>query len=361
MRRSRISLDRRPSRGAVEARCVTGLLMLLAIAGCGNAVDRESPTAAFPELRGPYLGQTPPGATPEPFAPGVVCTGIFERDVAMTPDGDEIYFCRVIGNHDYSTILVTRLVEGVWSEPEVVPFARDPRYKYLEPHVTPDGGRLLFLCDRPDTARGETEAGDQDIWAVDRAGEGWGEPYNIGPPVNSDAPEFFPSMTEEGTLYFCRQDPAARAEAIFRATALPDGGYAEPERLPETVNGGAAVFNAFVAPDESYVIACTFGREDAHDQVDYYLSFRAEGERWLGPVNLGEAVNAGKGRGWSPYVTPDGRYFFFMTSRMFPEERGDLGPLSAAGLDDLHNRWGNGQPDIYWVDAAFLHRLRPPR
>jgi hypothetical protein len=50
-----------------------------------------------------------------------------------------------------------------------------------------------------------------------------------------------------------------------------------------------------------------------------------------------------------------------MSSRLVPAERGDLDPLSAAGLQAMHDRWGNGLPDIYWVDAAFLQRLRPPR
>jgi hypothetical protein len=38
----------------------------------------------FPKLTGPYLGQKPPGMKPEIFAPGIVSTGMYERDMAVT-------------------------------------------------------------------------------------------------------------------------------------------------------------------------------------------------------------------------------------------------------------------------------------
>ena len=44
----------------------------------------------------------------------------------------------------------------------------------------------------------------------------------------------------------------------------------ETELLPEQVNCGANRFNAFVSPDESFVIVPAAGMEDAYDGVDYY-------------------------------------------------------------------------------------------
>ena len=57
--------------------------------GCTPGTDE----ADFPELTGEYLGQTPPGDTPQLFAPGIVSTGMYARDIAMTPDGTELYYC----------------------------------------------------------------------------------------------------------------------------------------------------------------------------------------------------------------------------------------------------------------------------
>ena len=67
---------------------VVGLLSLLFFKGYPQQGD-------FPTLKGPYLGQKPPGMTPEIFAPGVISTGYHEvGGPAFTPDLSEIYFHR---------------------------------------------------------------------------------------------------------------------------------------------------------------------------------------------------------------------------------------------------------------------------
>jgi hypothetical protein len=186
---------------------------------------------AFPALSGPYLGQAPPDSEPRVFAPGIVSTGQYERDMAMTPDGREIYYGLMSGQ--LAVIMETRLVDGRWTKPEVAAFSRDPRYFNLEPHISPDGSRFFFLSTRPpdggavpDSLVGQWI--NQDIWVMDREGEEWGEPYNLGAPVNSDAPEFVPSTTRDGTIYFTREEEQTRQSVIYRATW--DGtAYRDPE------------------------------------------------------------------------------------------------------------------------------------
>ena len=134
----------------------------------------------FPVLTGPYLGQKPPGEEPELFAPGIVNTGVATRDIAIMPDGDEIYFARAIGNF-FTTILVSRLENGRWTRPEVAPFAVDPRYRYVEPAISPDGRQMFMAADLPKDPQSE-EPGDFDLWVMDREGNGWSEPRNLGAP-----------------------------------------------------------------------------------------------------------------------------------------------------------------------------------
>jgi hypothetical protein len=121
------------------------------------------PTPRFPDRAGPYLGEKPPGLTPELFAPGLVSTGGFERDVAITPDGQEIFFGLAGSSYRYTTVVSTRLVDGRWTEAEVVPGLDDARYLHLEPALSADGKTLDFLSTRPDPAAGGT-AGNQDIY-----------------------------------------------------------------------------------------------------------------------------------------------------------------------------------------------------
>jgi hypothetical protein len=336
------------------------LLLLVAglAAGCAttpqpDATEGTAPTAAGPRT-GPFLGEQPPGDEARLFAPGVVSTGLYERDFAVTPDGSEIFFCVVLGSFEHSTIVTTRLENGFWTPPEVASFSG--RYKDLEPAISPDGTKLFFMSYRP--RAGETEPReDSDIWVVDRADGQWGEPYNLGSPVNTDGSEFFPSVTADGTIYITRDEPD-RTSFIYRSR-LVDGAYTEPEKLGPGVNSTPLQFNSYVAPDERYLIYGVFGREDSVGGADYYVSFRDEDDTWTGPVNLGERVNTEGSLEYSPYVSPDGKYLFFMAARN-AFNGGNLEPRATYEfLRTLHGEPGNGSPDIYWIDATFIETLRP--
>ncbi len=131
-------------------RALACLLCLVGVACSPNCCDDPESTAAstFPELRGPYLGQMPPRLEPEIFAPGIVSTGLATRDVAMTPDGNELYFAVTLGGR--TMIMVTRQEDGVWTEPAVAPFSG--RYLDIEPTISPMGSGSSFsrLGRRPD-------------------------------------------------------------------------------------------------------------------------------------------------------------------------------------------------------------------
>jgi hypothetical protein len=332
----------------------TGLIMAITAAlfiSCqGPAVPYDS-VSSFPELSGPYLGQVLPDSVPELFAPGVVSTGMFTRDMAISPDGKEIYFCVAIGNYTYSTILYTKEENGLWLPPEIVPFSGGPGVMDFEPALSADGLKLYFLSNRPD---GDEPVGDQDIWVVERNAEGWGLPQNLGEPVNTDGGEFFPSLTSDGTLYFTRNEKGSALNQVFRSRWV-EGKFQEPELLPEQVNCGTNRFNAFVASDESYMIVPAVGMPDAYDGVDYYIVFRDKEDKWSEPINMGAEVNQDNARGWSPYVSPGGEALFFMATRTNEVEEADW---NYENLKVLNDSPGNGNADIYWVNAGFFHILK---
>jgi len=324
-------------------------VLFISCTGSMEPINTESP---FPDLTGPFLGQALPDSVPELFAPGVVSTGMFTRDVAISPDGKEIYFCVAIGNYTYSTILFTKEVNGLWLPPEIVPFSGGPGVMDFEPALSADGSKLYFLSNRPD---GDEPLGDQDIWMVERDDSGaWGVPQNLGEPVNTDGGEFFPSLTSDGTLYFTRNEKGSGLNQVFRSKWV-DGKFQEPELLPEQVNCGTNRFNAFVAPDESYMIVPATGMADAYDGVDYYIVFRDQDDNWSEPINMGAEVNQDNARGWSPYVSPDQKAFFFMATRTNEIDEADWNYES---LKKLYDSPGNGNADIYWVDAGFFRILK---
>ena len=129
---------------------------------------------------------------PEPtlFAPGVISTGEYESHAAFSPDGGTIYFLKNTADFGHWTIVSSQLRNGSWTAPEVVPFSG--RYSDADPFVTPDGSKLYFISTRPVDGKPKE---DLDIWIVERKGDGWGEPRNLGAPINSPGAEWFPTLS----------------------------------------------------------------------------------------------------------------------------------------------------------------------
>ncbi|MCP4547676.1 MAG: hypothetical protein GY835_14545 [bacterium] len=329
------------------------LLLAIVLCGCGGKLVTESPyltDAAGRPLTGDYLGQPLPGDEPERFAPGIVSTGMYTRDFTMTPDGNEIYYLVVVGRYNYTAVLTSKRVDGKWTRPEVAPFSADPDKSVVEPFISPDGKQLLFISDRASDGR---EAGDNDIWVMDRIGAGWGEPHRLEGPVNTENPEFFPSVTRDGTLYFCRADPATRIHLLYRSQ-LVDGRYQEPELLPDVVNCGRSQFNATISPDEDFIIVPVAGKEGGVGGVDYYICFRDGDDNWTGPVNMGDKINTPGSQEFSANLSADGKYLFFMSVRVEEREEPETYQHILATMDQP----GNGGSSIYWMRSDIIDELR---
>jgi hypothetical protein len=62
--------------------------LLLLIVMTINAQEKD-----LPKLAGPYLGQKPPGTTPERFAPEIIPDHFFPHSrLIISPDGKRIYW-----------------------------------------------------------------------------------------------------------------------------------------------------------------------------------------------------------------------------------------------------------------------------
>ena len=325
-------------------------LLLLLVVACTSQNSNDN---TFKELTGDYLGMNLPGDSAQLFAPGIVSSGLADRDIAIYPDGSEIYFCRNAGGFKAATIFYVKRTDGKWSEPKVAEFAIDPRYIYIEPHITLDGSKFYFASNKQ--ASGE-ELGSMEIWCADRIDDHWGEPYNLGAPINTESDQYFPSLTKSGNLYFTSEDSLTNEEFIYRSK-LVDGVYQKPEMLPENVNMGRARFNTFISPDEDYMIVPAFGMPDSYGATDYYIVFRNEEDQWSKPMNMGNKINSNNGQEWSASLTPDGKYIFFMSAKitddkLFKED------YSVTSFKKIHNSPQNSLSDIYWISADFIKELK---
>jgi hypothetical protein len=113
-------------------------------------------------LRGPYLGQTPPGSTPVVFAPNVVSTEGGELNSVFSPDGREFYFTR------QRRAWLVREENGVWRRPQRLALAGE--YSTVDMFVAGDGTRMYLCSERPLGGQEEAKK-DRDIWVVTRTNQ----------------------------------------------------------------------------------------------------------------------------------------------------------------------------------------------
>lgn len=319
---------------------INNLLIVLIIAGLNYSCEKESSK---------YLGQLTPGDIPVIFAPGIISTGLYERDMAISPDGDEFYFSLFMG--DWNTIMVSKEVNGKWQEPVVAPFARDTNYFFAEPAFSYDGKKIFYLSTKP--RENETPKpgwSNQNIWFAERLENG---EWDVGKPLpqNINAmDEFYPSLTKDGTLYFCRTNMESGVSQIFRSR-MNEGIFQDPELLPSPVNSKGTIFNAAIAPDESFLIGCVAGRDSLKpaNQASYILFFRNDDDTWSQGIDLVKEMNLPCPNAISISLSPDAKYLFFSSSRKLISFK-DVEPFwSYSKLSKRRISYGNGNSDIYWI------------
>ncbi len=325
------------------------LLASLVVLACAPAAldstraQKTSRPAAHPYASSKPLTQ------PTIFAENVLCTGDFESHPAFAPDGRTVYFLKDAPDFGFWTIVHSTWRAGRWTTPEVAPFSG--RYSDADPFITPDGARLYFISTRPLDARRPAPK-DLDIWVVERDARGlWGEPKNLGSPVNSGGAEWFPTIAANGTIYFGSDRAGGRGRTDIYRARLVGGRYAEAENLGDSINTQFNEFEPLVAPDESFLIFMAGGRQDSRGGFDLYLSYNHDGA-WTQPVNLGDKINS-SGNEYSPTISPDGRYFFWTSTRGFAAK-----PLPRRlNYRELSARLrgpANGLGDIYQIDLSEL-------
>ncbi len=233
---------------------------------------KESNDSDFSSLKGSYLGQKPPGKTPEIFAPGIISTGFSERIAAFTPNGRELYY--VMTGAPYSVILFTKEVDGRWTKPKIAPFSG---YRSAEFNISPDGNKIVFIY-KPHNP------GDL-VWMVEREEGTWGDPFSLPPYISG-----YPTLAENSNLYFNSLNEDNESWDLYMSEYIK-GDYSYPLHLGDNINNELHEADPFVAPDESYLI---FARRDPEGfgGADLFISFRDEDGNWTKSINMGENINS---------------------------------------------------------------------
>jgi len=280
---------------------------------------------------------------PMVFAPGVVSTNLYERDMAISPDGQEMFYTLQSPLGLFSTIMyLYKNGKGIWSSPQVAPFSG--KYSDMEPAFTQDGQKLFFVSNR--SVKGDSLK-DYDIWQIEKKDGQWVHPVNLGAPINTPENEFYPSVANNGNLYFTANYPRGKGKEDIYVAHWMNGKYAEPVSLDSAVNSPLYEFNAFVSPDESFIVFTSYGRKDDMGRGDLYISTKDQSGNWKPAKNL-TWLNSPR-LDYCPFVSFDKKLFFFTSERNTIKEKYDGQPADYQQLIDSYLGILNGNANIYWV------------
>jgi len=303
-----------------------------------------------PVLKGPYIGQKPPGKILEVFEPNYVSTGLDELNSVFSPDGREFYFC--VRNLSGAVSIFQMRMEGeIWSQPALLPFAS--RFGDIDVTISPDGNTLLFSSRRPLPGSKQPKE-DYDFWMANRENGTWGIPTYLGKDINSDSQDFYPMMTNSRTIYFSSQREGPGTNNIYKSIWI-NGKYSAAVKLDEAINTDHREFDPYVSPDERILIFAST-RPEGFGASDLYISFKDKEGNWTNAQNLGNVINSA-GSEYCPMISSDGKYFFFTSARMNLRGTPDK-PLTYNEFMIYHNSSVNGFSDIYWVDAEIIEKLK---
>lgn len=273
-----------------------------------------------------YLNQKPPGFVPKIFAPGLISiANESEFGSVFNKDATEFYYG--VDRDGKSEIRFTRLVDTTWKAPKTL--LSHEKYSCNDPFLSPDENRLYFISNR--SLNGADSKADYDIWYIEREANGWStQMHNAGPNINSSKNEYYISFTKEGSMYFSTNVMATGGNSRdfdINVSEFINDKYQKSFPLSDSINTKAYEADVFVAPDASYLIFCAI-RKEGFGQGDLYISFKDDKGNWSKAKNMGALINTA-GHELCPFVTKDGKYFFYTSNR-----------------------------DIYWVDATIIHTLR---
>jgi Tol biopolymer transport system component len=180
-------------------------------------------------------------AAPENLGPNVNSEHN-DYDPCLSPDGTFLYFSsnrHSAGSEEDYDLYVCLRTDAGWSKPRALSGVNTPANEW-EPMLARDGRTLYLTSNRPRPGPDGTPRTDYDLYAASLTrDQGWGNPVNLGPEVNSEHDEFDPAINPRNdALLFVRgiRDGDRYEVRIWNAAPrpVPLGPILRLDRFPRT-------------------------------------------------------------------------------------------------------------------------------
>ena len=205
----------------------------------------------------------------------------------ISADGKKLYLTGCGWSRDSSCdIYVSEWKDGRWAMPKPLSEGINTRSWESQPCVSSDGKELYFVSRR---------SGQADIYCCKRNADGtWGEPQNLGKPINTKGTEMAPFLHPDGhTLYFSSDMHVGMGGFdLFMSRRGDDGQWQEPVNLGFPINTNGDEINFFVAADgkTAFISSQREGGQGGYDMYTFDLpeEIRSDSANYLATVDVVE-------------------------------------------------------------------------
>ncbi|MFY7672410.1 hypothetical protein ACOSP6_15120 [Tenacibaculum sp. MEBiC06402] len=271
------------------------------------------------------------------------------RDFTLSSNGNEAYFTIQNVNETKGAIVKTEKINDTWTNFEIVSFSG--KHRDIEPFLSPDNLKLYFSSNRPHGK--DNKQTDYDIWFVERTSinSAWSQPKNIGSPVNTTYNEFYPSVSKSNNLYYTSDQFTAISKDDILLSKWNGENYDQPIQLSKNINSKGYEFNAYISPDEDFLLYTVYGAKDGFGSGDLYVSFKNKNGEFTKRQNLGKSINSDR-MDYSPYYDKTSGTLYFTSKR---DNTKEIKTTDLADFKEIVESYMNGQSRIYKVKLILSH------
>ncbi len=137
-------------------------------------------------------------------------------------------------------------------------------------------------------------------------------PKNMGQNVNSDALEYFPSFTIDGSrVIFTRRQ---NSDEDFYESDFVNGSWTKAQPVAGKINTNFNEGAQNISQDGDWLIFTGCNYPEGEGSCDLYIAYRTKNGGWTEPENMGRIINT---EFWesSPSLSPDKKSLYFSSSR----------------------------------------------